>query len=223
MKVRKWHHLSATTNLKSDHAGLGAASSSCWASERSAAVRLLGVRLLDHVGEQLLGVRLPIAALLAARGRGVRQPAARAGGAAPNGHRRARGHRRAALPRASNSSQSSATAGCSERSARQAAARPHCVVTLEARAAPPSGAESEQLQRGVAARRRAARRAALPAARAYGGLRRQRRDLLRRVTDYLAQLAGDPADEAARAAAARRRGHQGTLGMGLQRRPQAEV
>ena len=56
--------------------------------------------------------------------------------AAPNGHRRARGHRRAALPRASSSSQSSATAGCSGRSARQAAARPHCDVTLEARAAP---------------------------------------------------------------------------------------
>ena len=61
----------------------------------------------------------------------------------------ARGHRRAALQRASSASQSSATAGCSGRSARQAAARPHCVVTLEARAAPPSGAESEQLQRGV--------------------------------------------------------------------------
>ena len=53
----------------------------------------------------------------------------------------------------------------------------------------------------------AVRRAALPAARACGGLRRQRRGLLRRVTDYLAQLAGDPADEAARAATARRRGH----------------
>ena len=50
------------------------------------------------------------------------------------------------------------------------------------------------------------------------------------MTDYLAQLAGDPADEAARAATARRRGHHagttlllGTLGMSLQRRPLAEV
>eukprot|EP00964_Phaeocystis_antarctica_P047648 scaffold27576_cov75-Phaeocystis_antarctica.AAC.2 len=106
----------------------------------------------------------------------------------------ARGHRRAALQRASSASQSSATAGCSGRSARQAAARPHCVLR------PPARSPSSSSAGSVAARRRAARRAALPAARACRGLRRQRRDLPRR-------LAGDPADEAARAATARRRGH----------------
>ena len=71
----------------------------------------------------------------------------------------ARGHRRAALQRASSASQSSATAGCSGRSARQAAARPHCVVTLEARAAPPSGAESEQLECRCPTPRSSSRRA----------------------------------------------------------------
>ena len=71
----------------------------------------------------------------------------------------ARGHRRAALPRASSASPSSATAGCSGRSARQAAARPHCVVTLEARAAPPSGAESEQLECRCPTPRSSSRRA----------------------------------------------------------------
>ena len=71
----------------------------------------------------------------------------------------ARGHRRAPLPRASSASQSSATAGCSGRSARQAAARPHCVVTLEARAAPPSGAESRQLECRCPTPRSSSRRA----------------------------------------------------------------
>ena len=92
---------------------------------------------------RLLGVQLWAsscqAALLAERSRRARPRCASARCSRWRGRSKwtlPRSSRRAALPRASSSSQSSATAGCSGRSARQAAARPHCDVTLEARAAP---------------------------------------------------------------------------------------